>query len=654
MFAIVSLMALASRGVSQSDVGSSVFYPDNLPDNCEVINSQLEAGQYPLIHPTDTERIGLKLQWQLPGRSPNLSSALHSLRFLACLIGAGEQGDGKALKTAETVLLDWAKTNPLEGSPQDWTAANNLGPWEPETVAWRAVVLSYFYRVYRVELPDQSPDPAVLGQLVALAQTHGDLLTRTLIYYADNHRGLTNSLGLLALGSAFKDLPESSRWLEVGLGQAEQQMQENVSIDGIHLEQSGEIHHLALQQLMEIYRVAQRINLPLSEAYRQRLDRMLGASALMIGSNRRVEGLPDSDPQQEMTSTLLKTFNNLDLGFNSPGQGLLAKTRRREITRGLHLYRQGGYSFFVPGSSKELEAVFKTHILNSPNFHQDALMVTARTGDRELLIYPSKYFPGKIDPYFNTAMAANTVQVGDLQQIPLLPLPNSHSGSGLISSNLENLLNRWVWLNPFSKQQPKLPPEVIPLKDRVLPQNGQVIAFSSSPELDFVAAQQQTYPGIRHTRTVARIGADFLLVWDQLQSPEVQSYSQTFHFPPELRVKLMGSEGVLRSGQDPVARFIQLAPQVPGRVCRGRLQPRPCGWYTDSSTARKQPTSAVLYETQAQDQRFLWILSTGGQTIKARLDTVQEGVESYQLVTLSKGDRQMRLALKGATVQLEK
>ncbi|NJK38531.1 MAG: hypothetical protein HC920_12725 [Oscillatoriales cyanobacterium SM2_3_0] len=70
MFAIVSLMALASRGVSQSDVGSSVFYPDNLPDNCEVINSQLEAGQYPLIHPTDTERIGLKLQWQLPGDRP--------------------------------------------------------------------------------------------------------------------------------------------------------------------------------------------------------------------------------------------------------------------------------------------------------------------------------------------------------------------------------------------------------------------------------------------------------------------------------------------------------------------------------------------------------------------------------------------------------
>ncbi|MGL5082839.1 MAG: heparinase II/III family protein [Microcoleaceae cyanobacterium] len=654
---LIGLTLTTPQTLAQSEVGSPVFYPENLPENCETIISQLEAGQYPLSLETGTEQIGLSPQWQTPGRSPYLSSRLQSLRFLACYIRAGERGNQTALNTARSVILNWAKANALGTSPEAWTEKNNTGAWEAQTTAERAVILSYFYWVYAKS--DKS-DPEILQQLQTLAQTHGNVLARPLVYKPDHHQGLANSLALLALGSVFQDLPEANLWIELGVERAEQQMQDNVSADGIHLEQSGEVHHIAVQNFMAIYRAVQGMNLPLSAAYRQKLDRMLGASALMMGGNRRVEGLPDSDPNKDMTATLLKAFNNLDLGSTALGQGLLVKMKRREISRGLHLYRQGGYSFFVPGSNQELEAVFKTHILNSPNFHQDALMVTARIGDRELLIYPSKHTEAPLDPYFVSPAGSNTVQVKPskplnqlLNQSPAMPRKREIEGSGVNRLNVNTLVNRLERLNPFSRQPEAVSADPIPLEARVVPQNGQVMAFGSSSRLDFVTAQHQTYPGVIHTRTVARIGSDLLLVWDQLESNTLQSYIQTFHFPPNLRVKLTGSEGILREGQDPIARFIQLKSPVLGRVCRGRMEPQACGWYSDPLTLKKVPAPAVLYETQTQHAGFLWILSAGARPLKARVDSVQEGVESYQLVTLSKGDQTFRLVLKELTVQLE-
>lgn len=682
---------VTSRSLSQTQANSPVFYPENIAANCPTQMAQLEAGTYRLTQDAESATISLSPQWQSETLSFQERSNLHSLRFLECHIRAAEQGNVAALETAQTVILDWAEQNPLpqqassedpdESSEIEVNPASLPPAWKSEAAAWRSVLLSYVYWVYQsseqptslLDAPpdqtqetsdnvqDQTSNQSIEQQLKNLAATHAAFLSKSQIYQPNDHKGIANSMALIALGQAFSEQPEAEGWIELGLERAEQQMRDNVSAEGIHLEQSGILHQQALQNFMAIYRAFPTDNLSLSATYRQKLDRMLGASALMMGVNRRVEGLPDSDPNQDLLLTALKTFNNLDLSSTSSGQGLMVKMQRRQVPRGLHLYRRGGYSFFVPGSGQQLEAVFKTRLhdpdLRQPkvenstgntsethsiqeNHQQNALMVTARIGNQPLLIHPSQHLESELEPYFFTPAASNTVQVGDFSQEPLLrTLPD------------QNQFSQWGWLSSVFGRGRQQSSDLLP--EDLLPENGEVVTFGSNPQLDFVTARHQTYPDVQHTRTVARIGADYLLVWDQLQGKTEHPYRQTFHFPPNLRVKLMSSEGLLRENQSILARFVQLEPDVSGRVCRGKLEPIQCGWYRDASMTEKVPTPAVLYETQAQSTQFIWVLSARPQSFKAQVDQVQEGTKSYQLLTLSRGNEKLRLALKDVTVQLE-
>ncbi len=630
----------------------SMLYPDKSSQTCQTEIQLLRSGKLPIASDKGAvETVGLSPSWgPQPGRSKFFMFRLHTLDFLECLIQAGESGDAQALAQAKRVVLDWETNNEFKGSVDRWTWADNVGAWEEHSVSWRAVLLSYLYHVL-----EKSPqrDPQFMARLEAMAQTHASFLSRHYSYMPNHNHGLSGTGGLMALGMTFWKLPQSGEWLELALARAEQQMLDTVSPDGIQLEQSGEYQFFTLRTFIELYRAAQAMNRPLSEAYRQRLDRMLGAAAVMVGPNRRVEGLPYSEPDKDVVSSFLGNINSLSLGPNAPG---LARFKRvvaqGDVTRSLAVYKRGGYSFFQAHPGRELEVVFHTRILNAPHAHQDALGLTAVLGDQPLLIYPSANLPAA-DPYFLGPDAHNTVQIKGLQQQQLDPAPGVSLWAGLINwGKLRGVTEKLGLADWWLGQRRQFGVDEPSLNARATDHGGKVLAFASSPELDFVTAQHQTYPGVTHRRTVARVGSRYLLVWDRLAGDQVHQYTQTFHFASQTQLGLSGSQGVARLGNQTIARFVQLHPVATGGICRGQRQPEPCGWYRDTA-GRTEPTPALRYRTQGNNAEFLWVLYAGEGPLQGQVRATGETAEPSQRVTLSGEGGSYRLRLEGSTLRFE-
>jgi|JFJP01.1.fsa_nt_gi Uncharacterized protein conserved in bacteria len=647
-----NLIGLISIASSATQTPHSVFYPEFISEDCQKALPLLQTGKYPLASDKGAvETIGLPPQWtSQEKRSDFFIFMLQGLGFLACPIQAGEQGNTQALEAAKNTILDWDKNHPFKGSPQNWNWDQNVGAWEEHALSWRSIILSYFYKVYK---QSPNPDPTVIKRLQEMAKTHGAILSLNRIYMPDHNHGLNNSMALIALGMAFTDLPNAQQWLNLGQKRVEQQMRDNVSTDGIHLEQSGEYHTYTLRSFMAIYQAFESIGQPLSSDYRKKLDQMLGASALMVGRNGKIEGLPYSEANKNVIQSFLSNFEQLNLGSVASGQQFLRQVSQGKTNRGLYIYPQGGYSFFVPGSDQELEVIFKTRILDAPHAQQNAMSVAARLGNQDLIIYPSGNIPPNWEQsYFSTPLGQNTVQVNNLEQKPLHP-PVQAGLAGIWNwGKLQGVMDKLGLKDWLLGQRRDLKVDDLTLNQRLFPENGQVLAFGSSPQLDFVSAKHKTYPKITHTRTVARIGSRYLLVWDRLEGENLQEYTQTFHFPTNAQVELTSSNGVVQVEGKPIAHFKQMASGVEGSVCRGELKPEKCGWYGDTKV-KLIPTSAVRYRGKQKQIEFLWVLSATPGEFDAKLNIQGTGKSSRRVLTLNGEDGQFQLLLQAPIVRLE-
>jgi len=147
------------------------------------------------------------------------------------------------------------------------------------------------------------------------------------------------------------------------------------------------------------------------------------------------------------------------------------------------------------------------------------------------------------------------------------------------------------------------------LQERAVPSGGLVLNSGSKGIVDYVTAKHTTYEGVEQTRTVVKVGARLLLVWDRLKSDKVNRYTQQFHFLPDSSVDLKKKTGIIKRNGKVIARARQLMP-VDTQLCKGREQPAPCGWYTDTSSL-PHATPVLLHSATDEQVEFLWVLQSG-------------------------------------------
>ena len=578
---------------------AEVFYPHHITDDCIAKINLLKSGR---LEGTKGNLISLKPDWSLD------DYRLHSLRFLDCLILESEQGNLQSFDLAKRIILDWDVKNNFSRKVNTWTWQDDKGAWSEHGVSWRAVLLSYFYRVSQEVAPH---DRALTRHLQQVAKEHAEFLSSDKPYMANHNHGINNALGLLALGTAFQELPQSRKWVDLSLSRAEQQMRDNVSDDGVHLEQSGFYHFYTLRTFMEIFKAAQAIDRPLSAQYGQKLDQMLEVGALMAGINRTVEGVPWNNYDVDVFD-LIKNGFPLNLGTSTPGKDLFEEIRQGSSERQLFVKSSGGFSFFTGDFGKDLEITFHTRILAGPHAQPDVLGVTANLGEQRILTY------GNYTSSSRKGKDFNTVLVSDLEQ-----------GATLKSS-----------------------PET-PLRERLIPKGGEVLASGSSLNWDFVTARHQAYVGVTHTRTVARVGTNYLLVWDRLEADKAHEFVQNFHFPISAQVITNNRQGTAQIDEKPIARFVQLEEGLDINICDAQSQNDELCSQENDDSGTPTPTPEISYRSEGETAEFLWVLYAGDGQLEAQVTRANDSGAASKIVTLSGDGGEYRIRLQGADARLE-
>jgi hypothetical protein len=197
--------------------------------------------------------------------------------------------------------------------------------------------------------------------------------------------------------------------------------------------------------------------------------------------------------------SFLKGVKAIDPRISELEKKSYRQRQQGNLTGSLSVNPEGGFSFFKPRSDRELEIVFHNRILNAPHFQPDPLGVTAILGEQRILTYGNYHRDNRAAKDFNTVL------VSDARGYSTIVLPRKGS-----------------------------------LRQRIVPSGGEILNFGSFPELSYITARHKAYPGVTHTRTVARIGPSYLLVWDRLESATERQYTQTFHFPVPARIETRG------------------------------------------------------------------------------------------------------------------
>ena len=116
VFGTFALESLFSRTDSQltsewrydfTKKGNDYFYPRYLPSSCNDVLASFDQGKLQLDD-TNPTVIGSSPSWEDTGlQSDYFRFYLHSLRFVTCLIDAGNSGDLVRLEQAKLIIFSW-------------------------------------------------------------------------------------------------------------------------------------------------------------------------------------------------------------------------------------------------------------------------------------------------------------------------------------------------------------------------------------------------------------------------------------------------------------------------------------------------------------------------------------------------------------------
>jgi hypothetical protein len=165
----------------------------------------------------------------------------------------------------EAQLTDWMERNP-PGQGINWV--------NPMEIAIRAV--NWLWAIGTVE-QWRPLDPSFREAVTRSLQVHGRHIAANLEgsrLLRSNHY-LADVLGLLLLGAHLEGDPIAAKWFRFGRRQLEHEMFDQVLPDGVNFEASLPYHGLALEMFLLGWLVSQQAGRPLSNRYRDRLERML-------------------------------------------------------------------------------------------------------------------------------------------------------------------------------------------------------------------------------------------------------------------------------------------------------------------------------------------------------------------------------------------
>ena len=414
--------------------------------------------------------------------------ALQRQTFLFDLLRDQDAEDYLATLGAATAFVhEWRRGNRL------WPNGNQFA-WSDDPVSNRLQAQIFLMDQLRAnKLTSTNDEQAFLESLV---QHAGKLMDERLYIRRTNH-GMMQNAALLSVALGYPELDRQGRWRQTALQRTERFVLENVSKGGVSLELAPDYHWFVSVQLLWFVASCRQEGVSVSprveEAVRGMLafcrellqpDRSLPMIADSRGERRSLANWPldDLPPWPEIAALRSAVMDSSRMP-NEPG--VCPKP-----DAGLFILRTGAPEW---NAESAMMVVFKTGSQSRAHSHHDALSISLYGNGRPLLTGPGypDYEPGTDREDIIGTVNQNTVSVDGQSQMLC------HATTRLLDLK--------------ASEEP------------------------ASECIDFVAIQAdaETYPGVRHRRTLfygpSRSG---ILIVDELTSEVQREYHQNFRLAP--------------------------------------------------------------------------------------------------------------------------
>ena len=432
-----------------------------------------------------------------------------------------KSNDKKYLQAANQMALDWIDYNVTQEQP-------NAYAWYDHATGLRAAKLSYLLREALKKPDNQETIP-----LLVAADRHLQELSDITKLNLANH-GIFQLVGLVALCKAVPQLSSCKIAEPWAMDRIPEVLATQYNHEGMHLEHSPTYHLWVLKKILAMQETGW-----FDEILDQKTETIKENAVWLFHPDGTIVTLGDTFPSNQnlykidhpyflakMTEGQQGTFpQTTDKIWWDTGYGVLRSKWQTPLNLQSYLFLSAAYHSFV-------------------HKHPDDLTIEwSEFGERilvEIGAYSYKHCPLRV--YAQSTRAHNTVEI-------------DHKNFVFEVSNNNYLYTEQAYGSGMKEYQ-------------------------SSGDLKFIEAQvNHTNEGVIHNRKLFIKERQWLLVIDQLQSPNEHEYIQWFHFPADIEVETQGRGYTAVLPVSKKKLFIaDLITGKPDLLIKGQEKPYMQGW----------------------------------------------------------------------------
>jgi len=429
-------------------------------------------------------------------------------------------GDNRYAAHAVNQLIDWIQMNPVNIGV-NWTSPLELS----------IRIINWIWLLSLIRNSDVLDPDSFFVIIKSIAQQANHISRNLSLYSSANNHLIGEAAGLAITGMSFPWLPSAQKWRDTGLKILLEQIEEQISEDGVHKEQA--IHYLGF--VLEFYiltiLIAKANQEIISDEWNDRLSSAYNFLSQIMDADGNVPSIGDSDdgyvlilsqrndfnPYQSHLATAAAIFNNQDYRYisqhwdekshwllgNIGYQSYLKLTNESDQKKST-VFPYGGYCVM---RSSQCYFVFDFgplgYLSTAAHGHADALSFTLSLEGSPIFIDPGTYaYQEGYDwrTYFRSTAAHNTIEIDGRDQ--------------------SEMLGTFLW---GRKARTKM------------------LHWSTNLDYDIAIAEHDGYKhnGVIHRRTIIFSKKDFIIIVDDLLGKGEHNCSQFWHFPAECELDMM-------------------------------------------------------------------------------------------------------------------
>jgi hypothetical protein len=434
--------------------------------------------------------------------------------------------------------------------------------WDDHVTALRAIALCKLWVACRV---DRDSDSKFLGELLSAILRHAEKLTHPKFYRASHNHGVTQAYALLVVGLFFPVHLSASNWVEIARVRLEAQMMANVSEEGVHLEHSPFYHFYVFNQFLYAYQFGRSYGIEFSQAFIDRLKRMMICGAYLLKPDGTLPALGDTCRASPVLTGVedvpnwlagAKQIYRYSLSMGASG----TVPEENSICwpgAGLALFRSGW------GTERKFQNEYflavRIRTFDTAHIHRDQLSFELYAYGEDLVVDSGgPYGYGDVMREFFLSTAAHNTVVVDGQ--------NQETGK------------------------------------------GEILEWRTAESFDLLVMQHCSYPNVAHRRTILFVRPTYFVVIDRLEASATHAYSQLFHLSPNLTASCEGfAINTTSRSNGPTVKILPLTEEGLAVNLRYGADDPAQGWVCVGE-GQKVPNPVVEYERAGSTVEFAVLL----------------------------------------------